>query len=271
MTVTTEAVPAARLRGWDCIELWVGNARTMSGFLMSAFGFRCTGYAGPESGVRDKASYVLEQGDIRLVVSRRARRPTRRSPRTSGPTVTGCTTWRGWSTTPTAAFEAAVARGRPPGATALGRDGRGRRPAPRHRRPPTATHSTPSSIARATSAPSSSPDTTRTTCRPSPPARRSGSAPSTTSSATSSRDASTIGCTSTRTCMGFSQLVHFDDEQISTEYSALMSTVVWDGTRIVMPLNEPARRAEEEPDPGVPRDLRRAGCAAHRPPDRRTS
>jgi 4-hydroxyphenylpyruvate dioxygenase len=43
-----------------------------------------------------------------------------------------------------------------------------------------------------------------------------------------------------RDVMGFSQLVHFDDAQISTEYSALMSTVVWDGTKIVMPLNEPA-------------------------------
>jgi 4-hydroxyphenylpyruvate dioxygenase len=39
---------------------------------------------------------------------------------------------------------------------------------------------------------------------------------------------------------GFDQLTHFDDEQISTEYSALMSTVVWDGSRIVMPINEPA-------------------------------
>ena len=40
--------------------------------------------------------------------------------------------------------------------------------------------------------------------------------------------------------MGFSQLTHFDEDQISTEYSALMSTVVWDGTKIVMPINEPA-------------------------------
>ncbi|HMK62877.1 MAG TPA: VOC family protein, partial [Acidimicrobiales bacterium] len=61
--------PAARLLGWDCIELWVGNARTTAGFLMSAFGFRCTAYAGPETGVRHKASYVLEQSDVRLVVS----------------------------------------------------------------------------------------------------------------------------------------------------------------------------------------------------------
>ena len=63
------AAPAIALRGWDCIELWVGNARTTAGFLASAFGFRCTGYAGPETGVADRASYVLEQGTVRLVVS----------------------------------------------------------------------------------------------------------------------------------------------------------------------------------------------------------
>ena len=61
--------PAAQLLGWDCIEFWVGNARAFAGFLMSEFGFHCTAYAGPETGVRDKASYVLEQGDIRFVVS----------------------------------------------------------------------------------------------------------------------------------------------------------------------------------------------------------
>jgi 4-hydroxyphenylpyruvate dioxygenase len=35
-------------------------------------------------------------------------------------------------------------------------------------------------------------------------------------------------------------MVHFDDAQISTEHSALMSTVVWDGHSVVMPINEPA-------------------------------
>src|SRR5205085_10360573 len=80
MTVTDPApsTPAARLRGWDSIELWVGNARAMAGFLCSAFGFRVSAYAGPETGVADKASYLLEQGGggddpaapgIRLVVT----------------------------------------------------------------------------------------------------------------------------------------------------------------------------------------------------------
>jgi 4-hydroxyphenylpyruvate dioxygenase len=42
--------------------------------------------------------------------------------------------------------------------------------------------------------------------------------------------------------MGFTQLVHFSDEAISTEYSALMSKVAWDGTgRIKFPINEPAK------------------------------
>ena len=42
--------------------------------------------------------------------------------------------------------------------------------------------------------------------------------------------------------MGFSQLVHFDDKAISTEYSALMSKVMQDGTgRIKFPINEPAQ------------------------------
>jgi 4-hydroxyphenylpyruvate dioxygenase len=39
---------------------------------------------------------------------------------------------------------------------------------------------------------------------------------------------------------GFDQMVHFDDDAISTEYSALMSTVVWDGSKVVLPINEPA-------------------------------
>jgi 4-hydroxyphenylpyruvate dioxygenase len=41
--------------------------------------------------------------------------------------------------------------------------------------------------------------------------------------------------------MGFAQLVHFRDDQISTEYTALMSKVMWDGSgRVKFPINEPA-------------------------------
>jgi len=41
--------------------------------------------------------------------------------------------------------------------------------------------------------------------------------------------------------MGFAQMRHFSDEEISTEYSALMSKVLWDGVgKIKLPINEPA-------------------------------
>jgi 4-hydroxyphenylpyruvate dioxygenase len=57
------------LDGWDHVELWVGNAKQAAFFYEHAFGFARTSYAGPETGVRDRASYVLEQGEIRLVLT----------------------------------------------------------------------------------------------------------------------------------------------------------------------------------------------------------
>jgi 4-hydroxyphenylpyruvate dioxygenase len=53
--------------GWDHLELYVGNAKQAAYYYEIAFGFATTAYAGPETGVRDRASYLLEQGDIRLV------------------------------------------------------------------------------------------------------------------------------------------------------------------------------------------------------------
>jgi 4-hydroxyphenylpyruvate dioxygenase len=55
--------------GWDHVELWVGNAKQAAYFYERAFGFTRTAYAGPETGVRDRSSYVLEQGDIRFVLT----------------------------------------------------------------------------------------------------------------------------------------------------------------------------------------------------------
>src|SRR3970040_1611788 len=55
--------------GWDHIEIWVGNAKQAAYFYESAYGFTRIAYAGPETGVRDRASYVLEQGDIRFVLT----------------------------------------------------------------------------------------------------------------------------------------------------------------------------------------------------------
>ncbi|MGH2684769.1 MAG: VOC family protein, partial [Actinomycetota bacterium] len=58
-----------QLLGIDHLEWWVGNARTFAGFLASAFGFDFVAYAGPETGWRDRVSYLLRQGEIRFVVT----------------------------------------------------------------------------------------------------------------------------------------------------------------------------------------------------------
>ena len=57
------------INGTDYIEFYVGNAKQSALFYRAAFGFQWTGYRGPETGVRDRASYLLEQGKIRLVLT----------------------------------------------------------------------------------------------------------------------------------------------------------------------------------------------------------
>lgn len=57
------------INGTDYIELYVGNAKQAAHFYKTAFGFQSLAYAGPETGVRDTASYVLKQGKIRLVLT----------------------------------------------------------------------------------------------------------------------------------------------------------------------------------------------------------
>ncbi|MHB1585262.1 MAG: 4-hydroxyphenylpyruvate dioxygenase [Acidimicrobiales bacterium] len=63
------AAPASHFLGWDHLELFVGNARAFSHLLAAGFGFSYLGYAGPETGRRDAASYLLGQGDVRLLVT----------------------------------------------------------------------------------------------------------------------------------------------------------------------------------------------------------
>ncbi len=57
------------LLGTDYVELYVGNAKQAAHFYKTAFGFQSLAYAGLETGVRDKASYVLKQDKIRLVLT----------------------------------------------------------------------------------------------------------------------------------------------------------------------------------------------------------
>ena len=57
------------INGTDYIEFWVGNARQSSLYYRAVFGFELAGYRGPETGVRDRASYLLVQDKIRFVLT----------------------------------------------------------------------------------------------------------------------------------------------------------------------------------------------------------
>lgn len=57
------------LLGTDYVELYVGNAKQAAHYYKTAFGFQSLAYAGLETGVRDCASYVLQQDKIRLVLT----------------------------------------------------------------------------------------------------------------------------------------------------------------------------------------------------------
>ncbi len=57
------------LKGTDFIEFYVGNAKQAAHFYKTAFGFQSLAYAGPETGVRDRSSYVLIQGKMRIMLT----------------------------------------------------------------------------------------------------------------------------------------------------------------------------------------------------------
>src|SRR5687768_12006122 len=57
------------IRGTDHIEFYVGNAKQAAQFYQHCMGFELIAYAGPETGVRDRASYVLQQDKIRFVLT----------------------------------------------------------------------------------------------------------------------------------------------------------------------------------------------------------
>lgn len=57
------------INGTDYIEFYVGNAKQAAHFYKTAFGFQSVAYAGPETGVKETASYMLQQGKIRFVLT----------------------------------------------------------------------------------------------------------------------------------------------------------------------------------------------------------
>jgi 4-hydroxyphenylpyruvate dioxygenase len=70
--VHNTAVPAAQadflpLQGTDYVEFYVGNAKQAAHFYKTAFGFQSLAYAGPETGVKDSASYAVRQHKLTFV------------------------------------------------------------------------------------------------------------------------------------------------------------------------------------------------------------
>ncbi len=57
------------INGTDHLELYVGNAKQSAMYYMAALGFELVAYCGPETGVRDRVSYVLQQNKIRIVLT----------------------------------------------------------------------------------------------------------------------------------------------------------------------------------------------------------
>ncbi|HEY3249961.1 MAG TPA: 4-hydroxyphenylpyruvate dioxygenase [Ignavibacteria bacterium] len=57
------------LKNWDHVEFYVGNAKQSAIFYQYALGFKLTAYSGLETGDKQKASYLIEQGKIRFVLT----------------------------------------------------------------------------------------------------------------------------------------------------------------------------------------------------------
>ena len=66
LDIATDFLP---LNGTDYVEFYVGNAKQAAHFYKSAFGFQSLAYAGPETGVMDKVSYVVRQNKLTFVLT----------------------------------------------------------------------------------------------------------------------------------------------------------------------------------------------------------
>src|SRR5690348_2123727 len=65
-TVAADFLP---LQGTDYVEFYVGNAKQAAHFYKTAFGFQSLAYAGPETGMKDRASYVVRQNKLTFMLT----------------------------------------------------------------------------------------------------------------------------------------------------------------------------------------------------------
>ena len=57
------------LNGTDHVEFYCGNAKQSAYYYINAFGYELVAYAGPETGVKDRASYVIKQEKVMLILT----------------------------------------------------------------------------------------------------------------------------------------------------------------------------------------------------------
>jgi 4-hydroxyphenylpyruvate dioxygenase len=224
------------LGGIDHVEWWVGNARAFAGFLASAFGFDIVAYAGPETGRRDRVSHVLQQGRIRFMVtgSLTPDGPIADHVRAHGDGVRDICFLVDDAE---AAYDAALARGalpeRPP---RVDTDELG---AIHHSAIRTYGETVHTFLDRSAYTGEFAPGFTAPML-PRPAGPPVGLSRFDHIVANVEKGHLEEWVDYYEQVLGFDPLVHFGDDQISTEYSALMSTVVWNHDKVVLPINEPA-------------------------------
>jgi 4-hydroxyphenylpyruvate dioxygenase len=229
------------LRKIDHVRFFVGNARQSAFFYRNAFGFDVVAYAGLETKVRHEAGYVLRQGEITFVLTSPLSKEHPESQRliTHGDGVMDIAL-----DVPdvTAAFEEAVARGATPVAPPQAREDEFGvfEIASIHTYGDTTHSFVNRDRYRGVFAPGYTPiDPERYSAGT---ARPVGLAAIDHIVGNVEEGKMEEWVDYYRKILGFSQLVSFDDKDISTEYSALMSKVVQSGTgRIKFPINEPAK------------------------------
>ncbi len=234
----SEAIEAHRndfpIKGFHHVEFWVGNAYQTAHYYRAIHGYEIVGYRGPETGVRDTASYALEQGDVRFIMTGAMSpdHPIADHLRRHGPGVRDVAIEvpdaarahelaleRGARS----AYESVVVEGergkwKTAGILAYGDTVHSLVENPDEMWPPPDFRLRKDSIARSI-----------------------GLERIDHVVANVELGAMDEWVEFYERVFGFVLLRHFDDEAISTEYSALMSKVVWDGSGVIrLPINEPA-------------------------------
>lgn len=224
------------LNGTDYVEFYVGNAKQAAHFYKTAFGFQSLAYAGPETGVKDRVSYVLVQNKLRFVLTTSLRQGTEIS-RHVDEHGDGVKVLAIWVDDARAAFEETVKRGAKPYLEpVVEKDEFGEVVRSGiHTYGETVHLFIERKNYQGTFLPGFKP-------------WQSSYQPLPTGLEYVDHCVGNVGWNEMNTwvdfyakTMGFHNLVSFDDKDISTEYSALMSKVMSNGNgRIKFPINEPA-------------------------------